>query len=71
MLRRCHRPGRLRYEVAKNDRTVQPVLQRFVAQRMGATTYAADGFVAHFCEETLWSQLSLLEGERLYREVRP
>src|SRR5882724_9114130 len=27
------------YIVAKNDRTVQPELQRFVAKRMGATTY--------------------------------
>jgi pimeloyl-ACP methyl ester carboxylesterase len=27
------------YIVAKNDRTVQPELQRFVAKRMGATIY--------------------------------
>jgi pimeloyl-ACP methyl ester carboxylesterase len=27
------------YIVAKNDRTVQPELQRFAARRMGATTY--------------------------------
>jgi pimeloyl-ACP methyl ester carboxylesterase len=30
------------YIVAKNDRTVQPELQRFVAKRMGATTYETD-----------------------------
>ena len=30
------------YIVAKQDRTVQPELERFVAQRMGATTYEAD-----------------------------
>jgi pimeloyl-ACP methyl ester carboxylesterase len=30
------------YIVAKNDRTVNPELQRFVAKRMGATTYEAD-----------------------------
>src|SRR6266566_10043091 len=30
------------YIVAKNDRTVQPELQRFVAKRMGATTYEID-----------------------------
>jgi len=30
------------YIVAKNDRTVHPDLQRFVAKRMGATTYEAD-----------------------------
>jgi len=30
------------YIVAKNDRTVHPELQRFVAKRMGATTYEAD-----------------------------
>jgi pimeloyl-ACP methyl ester carboxylesterase len=30
------------YIVAKNDRTVQPDLERFVAKRMGATTYEAD-----------------------------
>jgi len=30
------------YIVAKHDRTVQPALQRFVAKRMGATTYEAD-----------------------------
>jgi pimeloyl-ACP methyl ester carboxylesterase len=30
------------YIVAKNDRTVQPELERFCAQRMGATTYEAD-----------------------------
>jgi len=28
--------------VANNDRTVQPELQRFVARRMGATTYEVD-----------------------------
>jgi hypothetical protein len=28
--------------VANNDRTVQPELQRFVAKRMGATTYEVD-----------------------------
>ena len=28
--------------VAKNDRTVQPELQRFVAKRMGATVYDVD-----------------------------
>ena len=28
--------------MAKNDRTVQPELQRFVAKRMGATTVEAD-----------------------------
>jgi hypothetical protein len=27
---------------SKNDRTVHPELQRFVAKRMGATTYEAD-----------------------------
>jgi pimeloyl-ACP methyl ester carboxylesterase len=31
------------YIVAKNDRTVQPELQRFVAKRMGATIYEIDG----------------------------
>src|SRR6266516_3444263 len=30
------------YIVATNDRTVQPELQRFVAKRMGATTYEVD-----------------------------
>jgi pimeloyl-ACP methyl ester carboxylesterase len=30
------------YIVAKNDRTVQPELQRFVAKRMGATVYEID-----------------------------
>ena len=30
------------YIVAKNDRTVQPELQRFVAKRMGATVYDVD-----------------------------
>ena len=30
------------YIVAKNDRTVHPDLERFVAKRMGATTYEAD-----------------------------
>jgi len=30
------------YIVAKNDRTVQPALQRFVAKRMGATIYEID-----------------------------
>jgi pimeloyl-ACP methyl ester carboxylesterase len=30
------------YIVAKNDRTVQPALQRFVAKRMSATTYEVD-----------------------------
>lgn len=30
------------YIVAKQDRTVQPALQRFFAQRMGATTYEVD-----------------------------
>jgi pimeloyl-ACP methyl ester carboxylesterase len=30
------------YIVANQDRTVQPELERFVAQRMGATTYEAD-----------------------------
>jgi len=30
------------YTVAKNDRTVQPELQRFVAKRMGATTYEVE-----------------------------
>jgi hypothetical protein len=30
------------YIIAKNDRTVHPELQRFVAKRMGATTYEAD-----------------------------
>ena len=30
------------YIVAKNDRTVQPELQRFLAKRMGATTYETD-----------------------------
>jgi pimeloyl-ACP methyl ester carboxylesterase len=30
------------YIVAKHDRTVQPDLERFVAKRMGATTYEAD-----------------------------
>jgi len=28
--------------VAKNERTVQPELQRFVAKRMGATTYEVE-----------------------------
>jgi hypothetical protein len=28
--------------VATKDRTVQPDLQRFVAKRMGATTFATD-----------------------------
>jgi pimeloyl-ACP methyl ester carboxylesterase len=31
-----------RYIVAKNDRTVHPELERFVAKRMGATTYEVD-----------------------------
>jgi pimeloyl-ACP methyl ester carboxylesterase len=30
------------YIVAKNDRTVPPELERFLAKRMGATTYEAD-----------------------------
>ena len=30
------------YIVANNDRTVHPDLERFCAERMGATTYAAD-----------------------------
>jgi len=30
------------YVVAKNDRTVHPELQRFVAKRMGATTYEVE-----------------------------
>jgi pimeloyl-ACP methyl ester carboxylesterase len=30
------------YIVAKNDRTVNPELERFVAKRMGATTYEVD-----------------------------
>jgi pimeloyl-ACP methyl ester carboxylesterase len=30
------------YIVAKNDRTVQPELERFLASRMGATTYELD-----------------------------
>src|SRR5260370_1641791 len=30
------------YIVAKNDRTVQPALEHFVAKRMGATTYETD-----------------------------
>jgi len=30
------------YIVAKNDRTVQPELERFVAKRMGATTYEVE-----------------------------
>ena len=30
------------YIVAKNDRTVNPELQRFAAKRMGATTYELD-----------------------------
>ena len=30
------------YIVAKNDRTVHPELQRFVAKRMGATTYEVE-----------------------------
>jgi pimeloyl-ACP methyl ester carboxylesterase len=30
------------YIVAKNDRTVQPDLERFFAERMGATTYEAE-----------------------------
>jgi pimeloyl-ACP methyl ester carboxylesterase len=30
------------YVVADNDRTVQPDLERFVAERMGATTYEVD-----------------------------
>jgi pimeloyl-ACP methyl ester carboxylesterase len=30
------------YIVAKNDQTVQPDLERFFAERMGATTYEAD-----------------------------
>src|SRR6266404_456305 len=30
------------YIVAKNDRTVQPELERFVAKRMGATTFELD-----------------------------
>ena len=28
--------------MAKNDRTVHPDLERFVAKRMGATTYEVD-----------------------------
>ena len=30
------------YIVAKNDRTVNPELERFVAKRMGATTYEVE-----------------------------
>src|SRR5207245_5246019 len=30
------------YIVAKNDRTVQPELERFLAKRMGATTHEVD-----------------------------
>jgi len=30
------------YIVGKNDRTVNPELERFVSKRMGATTYEAD-----------------------------
>ena len=30
------------YIVAKNDRTVQPELQRFFAKRMGATTHEVE-----------------------------
>jgi pimeloyl-ACP methyl ester carboxylesterase len=30
------------YIVGKNDRTVHPELERFVAKRMGATIYEAD-----------------------------
>jgi pimeloyl-ACP methyl ester carboxylesterase len=30
------------YIVAKNDRTVHPELERFVAKRMGATTFEAE-----------------------------
>jgi pimeloyl-ACP methyl ester carboxylesterase len=30
------------YIVGKNDRTVHPELERFVAKRMGATTFEAD-----------------------------
>ena len=30
------------YIVAKNDRTVHPDLERFVAKRMGATTFETD-----------------------------
>ena len=30
------------YIVARNDRTVHPELERFVAKRMGATTYEVD-----------------------------
>jgi pimeloyl-ACP methyl ester carboxylesterase len=30
------------YVVAKNDRTIQPELERFCAKRMGATTVEAD-----------------------------
>ena len=30
------------YIVGKNDRTVHPELERFVAKRMGATTYEVD-----------------------------
>ena len=30
------------YIVAKNDRTIQPDLERFLAKRMGATTYEAE-----------------------------
>jgi pimeloyl-ACP methyl ester carboxylesterase len=30
------------YIVAKNDRTIQPELERFLAKRMGATTYEAE-----------------------------
>ena len=35
----ARRSKRSWYIVAKNDRTVQPELQRFVAKRMGATIY--------------------------------
>src|SRR4029077_12356775 len=31
------------YIVAKNDRSVPPEMERFVAKRMGATTYEVDG----------------------------
>jgi len=46
------------YIVAKNDRTVPPELERFVAKRMGAKTYEVES-----------SHLPMLSNPRLVLEV--
>jgi pimeloyl-ACP methyl ester carboxylesterase len=46
------------YIVAKNDRTVQPELERFLAKRMGATTYEVES-----------SHVAMLSNPRLVLDV--